>query len=142
MQQHKEKIDVDIKFEPYNKITIRNYMKHNSVSDFAALLTISFSREAGGRVGNLLWANGVLFRHVPFVPTDRMTTEYIEGHLPLDNVEFTSMDNFSSEIRHGQFIITVMDVSNNYVLSRLAEWISHNLLKQNIDSIKKSKKQR
>jgi hypothetical protein len=51
------------------------------------------------------------------------------------------MQSYKSEIHHGKFIVTVLDVSNNYVLSKLAEWISHNLLK-NTDTIKKSKKQR
>jgi hypothetical protein len=117
-------------------------MKHNNVNDFAASLTLSFSREAAGRVGHLLWAHGILFRHVPFIQTDRMTNEYVEGHLPIDNIEFTSMDNFCNEIRHGQFIITVMDVSNNFVLSRLAEWISQNLIINDNHSTKRTIKKR
>jgi hypothetical protein len=117
-------------------------MYYHNVEDFTASLTLPFSREAPGRVGNLLWANGILFRHAPFVQTDRLANEYMDRHLPLDNLEFTEMESFKSEIPHGKFIITVMDVSNNFVLSQLAEWISNNLINQNTTSIKKSKKQR
>lgn len=133
---------MEIKFEPYEKITIRNYMYYRNVEDFTASLTIPFSSEAPGRVGNLLWANGILFRHAPFVQTDRLSNEYMDRHLPLDNLEFTEMESFKNEIPYGKFIITVMDVSNNFVLSQLAEWISNNLINQNNSSIKKSKKQR
>jgi hypothetical protein len=131
---------MDIKYEPYKRITIRNYMYYASVDDFAASLTLSFSPETGGRVGHLLWAHGILFRHAPYTPTERVSNEYLEGHLPLDNVEFTTNESFTREIRYGHFIITVMDVSNNFVLSTLAKWIADNLIKKDKSTTKKKLK--
>lgn len=105
-------------------------MKHDTVEGFLESMTISIPREAGGRVGTLLWAHGVLFRHAPFSSTDSSVREYIQGHLPIDNVEFASMPTFQGEIHYNQFTIAVMNVTNNLVLNRLSKWISENLLEE------------
>lgn len=119
---------MDIKFEPYKRLTIRNYAKFTTVEDFTDKLTLSLPRDTGGRHGALLWAHGVLFRHAPFFPTESMTKEYIEGHLLMDNLEFAPMPDFREEIFTRQYTIPVMDVTNNKVLGELAGWIHDNLL--------------
>ncbi len=119
---------MDISFEPYKKITVRNYMAHDTVDSFANNLTLSLPREVGGRYGPLLWTRGVLFRHSPFLPTDTMAREYIQGHFPIDNLEFAPMPNFEEEIHFKQYTLTVVDISNNIVLGAIGKWISENLL--------------
>lgn len=128
---------MEIKFEPYNKITIRNCMYHNKVDDFAGAMTLALSREGGGRLGHLLWGSGILFRHSPFAPSDAMTKEYLQGHLPIDNIEFTEMASFKDEIYYKQYTITVLDISNNVILGNIAKWISEN--KETMKSTGKTK---
>jgi hypothetical protein len=118
-------------FEPYDRVTVRNYMQYNSPADFADAITLSMLRGGGGRFGNLLWAHGVLFRHSPYSPTDTMSKEYLDGHLLLDNLEFTPMRQYQRELRHEEFMISILNVSNNYVLSRLAEWVANTLIGRN-----------
>lgn len=105
-------------------------MSYRNPEEFVGAVTLSFLRGGGGRIGPLLWANGVLFRHAPFVPTGSMTSEYLKGHLPLDNLEFAPMKQYIKELQHGDFIITIQDVSSNYVLNNLAKWILANLLEK------------
>lgn len=119
---------MEINFEPYNKLTIRNYAKYSSKEDFLDKITLAFPRDTGGRTPGLLWAHGVLFRHAPFFPTESMTNEYIKGHLLMDNLEFAPMQKFQEELFFKQYTIPVVDVTNNVVLSELAKWISQNLI--------------
>lgn len=121
---------MEIAFEPYKKVTIRNYMYHDTVESFANALTLTIPRElgAGGRYGPLLWTNGILFRHMPFFATDTMTKEYVQGHFPIDNIEFAHMPEFREEIHFRQYTLTVMDVSSNYVLGEIGRWVAQNLL--------------
>jgi hypothetical protein len=126
---------MEINFVPYSKITIRNYARYENPQAFADAITLSLMRGGGGRMGPMLWAHGVVFRHAPFAPSDRITEEYLKGHLPFDNLEFAPMPDFVREIQYFGFVITVLDVSNNYVLNNLGKWISENLL--NIKPAKK-----
>jgi hypothetical protein len=119
---------MEVVVEPYDKITIRSYLRHSSPEAFVEAITLPLSREGGGRIAGMTWANGVLFRHFPYTPTDTITREYLRGHLPLDHLEFASMPVFRREIHSGGFIVTVLDVSDHLTLSRLAKWIASNLL--------------
>ena len=122
---------MDIVFEPYEKITIRSYMKHENAQAFVAILTSMLQKGVGPKVGTLYWANGVLFRYTGFSPTDRVNNEYLNRHLPLDLLEFTSMPQFKKEIRSGEFVITVLDVSNHDMHNKLTRWIAENLMSDN-----------
>jgi len=87
-------------------------------------------RGIGGFFGVLYWANGVLFRHFPYAQTDSITKEYLAGHLPIDHLEFAPMPQFINEIRSGNAVLTVVNVSNHSTLSALATWVSNNLINQ------------
>jgi len=119
---------MEVVVEPYDKITIRSYLQHPNPEAFVDAVTLPLSREGGGRIGGMVWANGVLFRHFPYTPTDTISKEYLRGHLPLDHLEFASMPEFRREIHSGGFIVTVLDVSDHLTLGLLAKWIASNLL--------------
>ena len=115
-------------------------MHYESVEDFCNSLTLSLAREGTGRIGSLLWAEGLLFRHVPYISTDSISKEYLKGHLPLDNIDFTRMAEFKEEIYYKQYTITVLNVTNNFVLSRIAKWVLENILDNRIVTRKKIKR--
>jgi hypothetical protein len=87
-------------------------------------------------MGDLLWANGVLFRNFPYAPTDSVTKEYLKGHLLIDLLEFAPMSEYTKEISNEEFVVTISDVSTHLMLRELAMWVANNLLN------KKSKKRR
>lgn len=118
-----------VSFEPYQRITIRSHMRYASPQSFADALTLSLARGIGGRGGNLFWASGVMFRHYPYASSDAVSKEYLTGHLPIDHVEFAPMPIYINEIRSGEIIVTILDVSDHTVLGSIGKWIADNLLK-------------
>lgn len=112
-------------------------MRHESAEAFGGALTSVFQKGTGPKVGNLFWANDVLFRYFAFSPSDSINKEYLRGHLPLDFLEFAIMPRFKKEIRVGDFIITVLDVSNHHTHNILTRWISENLVTKNSSKIPK-----
>ncbi|MGC1928095.1 MAG: hypothetical protein WA667_03920 [Candidatus Nitrosopolaris sp.] len=105
-------------------------MKHENAEAFVAMLISVYQGGSGLRVANLFWANGVLFRYIGFNPTDSINKEYLARRLNLDFLEFTSMPQFKKELRSGEFIITVLDMSNHYMHDLLTQWIAENLIKK------------
>lgn len=120
---------MEVIFEPYEKIIIRSYMKHKNASAFVEMLTSVFQKGTGPKAGSLFWANGVLFRYVGFNPTDAVNKEYLNRRLYLDFLEFTSMPQFKNELLSGEFVITVLDMSNHHMHDILTKWIAENLIK-------------
>jgi len=121
---------MEIIFEPYEKIIIRNYMRHENAEAFVEMLTSVFQKGTGPKVANLFWANGVLFRYVGFNPTDAVNREYLNRRLHLDFLEFTSMPHFKKELLSGEFVITVLNMSNHHMHDFLTKWIAENLIKK------------
>jgi hypothetical protein len=115
--------------DPYQRITIRSYQKYDNAEAFVTSMTRSLMSGAAGRVGSLYWANGIVFRHYPYAPADSLIKEYLKGHLPLDHVDFAPMPQFKDEMRTGEFIVTILDMSNHLTLDVLSEWIAANLIK-------------
>ena len=116
--------------EPYKKITVRSYLRFDSPESFAKNMTNGIPRGAAGRIGNLLWANGILFRHFAYLQTDSVSKQYLMGHLPIDHIEYAPMLEFRSEIRIDEMIITVTDVSNHTFFKELTKWIKQKLEKK------------
>ncbi len=113
-----------VAFKPYQKITIRSKMRYPSAQAFADALTLSLARGMGGRGGNLFWANGILFRHFPFAPSDTILKEYLDGHLPIDHIDYAPMPEYSAEIRSGEIVVTVLNVTYHTILSRIGRWLA------------------
>ena len=119
---------MNISLEPYKKITIRSYLKHESPQAFVDAITLPLVKGTVPKLGGLLWANGVVFRHFPYSPTDTLTREYLGGHLLIDHLEFAPMSEYEKEIRYEGFVVTVADVSNHSTFKELAKWVAGNLL--------------
>jgi|SRR5690242_10534278 len=119
---------MEIVLEPFEKITIRSYLKHESSEAFANAIIISVGKGVPGRIAGLFWAKGIVFRHYPFAASDSINKEYLNRHLPIDHIEFAPMPQFRSEIRVGEVIVAIMDVSNHQTLAPLANWIAENLV--------------
>ena len=106
-------------------------MRHENAQTFVATLTSVLHKGAGPKVGTLYWANGVLFRYTGFNPTDSINKEFLNRCLPLDLLEFSSMPKFKEEIRSGEFIVTVINVSHHNTHDELTRWIAKNLIPEN-----------
>jgi hypothetical protein len=116
--------------EPYKKITVRSYMRYENPETFARALTIGVPRGFGGRVGNLFWANGILFRHFPYAPTDSVSKQHLRGILPIDHIEYASMSEFQNEIRVDDFTVSITNVSAHTTFNALTKWITKKLEKR------------
>ena len=105
-------------------------MKFDSPEAFVAYFTNSIPKGAVGRIGNLFWANGILFRHFTYAQTDSISKQYLLGHLPLDHIEYAPMPKFRTEIQMGEIIVAAIDVSNHTFFKELTKWIKRNLEKK------------
>lgn len=115
--------------EPYKKITVRSYMKYDDPDTFARSLTLAVPRGVVGRVGNLFWANGILFRHFAYPPTDSVSKQHLLGRLPVDHIEYAVVPQFRNEIRVDDMVISIIDVSNHTTFNALTKWIMKKLEK-------------
>lgn len=113
--------------EPYKKVTVRSYMRYESAEAYARALTQNMMRGMGGRMGNFFWANGILFKHSPYAQSDSVTKQYLEGHLPIDHLEYAPMPEFRNEIRVEDFVVTVINVSEHTLFRDLTRWITETL---------------
>jgi hypothetical protein len=118
--------------EPYKKIVVRSTMKYDSPEAFAQSLTIGIPRGTMGRVGNLFWANGIVFRHFPYAPTDSVSKQNLQGNLYLDHIEYTLLPTYRNEIKLGDISISLINVSNHTTFSGLTKWILQKIEKQKI----------
>jgi len=108
---------------PYKKIVVRSTMRFASPEEFAQNLTVGVPRGVVGRVANSFWANGIVFRHFPYIPTDSISKQNLLGILHLDHIEYAVMPTFSNEIRIGEITVSILDVSNHTTFSGLTKWI-------------------
>jgi hypothetical protein len=67
-----------------------------------------------------------------FQTTDSVSAQYLKGHLPLDHIEFASMPEYSPQIRSGDSVIGVIDLTNRTIFGELTKWIKSNLVKERI----------
>lgn len=105
-------------------------MRYENPETFARALTIGVPRGFGGRVGNLFWANGILFRHFPYAPTDSVSKQHLRGILPIDHIEYASMSEFQNEIRVDDFTVSITNVSAHTTFNALTKWITKKLEKR------------
>jgi len=118
----------EFSIEPYRKVSVKSYMRYESADAWAKVLTQSL-RGMGGRIGNYFWANGIMFKHANYAASDNVTKQYLDGHLPLDHIEYAPMPEFRSEIRIDDAVVTVVDVSANTLFRELTKWIKETLEK-------------
>ena len=98
-------------------------MRYESADAFAKAATQTFIPGMPARTGNFFWANGILFKHSPYIGSDSIIKQYLEGHLPLDHIEYAPMPEFRKEIHVDAFVLTVIDVSTHTLFRELTKWI-------------------
>lgn len=109
--------------EPYKKIIVRSTLKYESPEKFAQGITVGIPNGTIGRVGNLFWANGIVFRHFPYGNTDSVSKQNMLGILYVDHIEYAIMPTFKNEIRVRDLTIALLDVSNHTTFSGLTKWV-------------------
>lgn len=104
-------------------------MKFDSPNAFVTSMTSGVPRGTTGRVGNLFWANGIIFRHFAYAQTDSVSKQLLLGHLPVDHIEYAIMPEFREEIQLGGMSVTIVDVSNHSFFKDFTKWIKQKLEK-------------
>lgn len=120
----------DFKVTPYKEVTVRSYMRYKNANELARSMTAPIPRGQVNKIGNLFWANGILFRHFTFPSSDSLTKEYMSGHLPIDHIEYAPMPQFQHEVRGDDIAVTLIDVTNHILFNELTKWIKTKLEKQ------------
>ena len=116
--------------EPYTKVTVRSFMRYENADQYARAMTLNIPRGMGGRAGNLFWANGVVFKHANFSPTESLTKQYLLRHLPIDHLEYAPMPNYQPEINTEGITVTIIDVTNHTLFNSLTKWIKEKIEKR------------
>jgi hypothetical protein len=110
---------------PWKKLEIRTYSQFDTPEEFANFVAAPTPAGAAGST-SLLWAEGVLFRHVPLsLPTDAIATEQLRGNLLWDHLDFVAMPKYVSELRPTSrpgLMINVIDMSRNPLFTEVAKW--------------------
>lgn len=103
---------------------------YESPDAFANVLAVSTPPGIPGRT-RLFWANGVLFRFFPLLPSEVMAREIVNGHLIWDHIEFAPMPEYRNLLQVAErplLTINVLNVSNHIVFRPVTEWIRDNLI--------------
>ncbi|MFZ0891011.1 MAG: hypothetical protein WB778_09115 [Thermoplasmata archaeon] len=114
-----------IEHVPWKKLEIRTYTEFESPEEFANFIAAPTPAGAAGST-SLLWAEGVLFRHVPLnPPTEAIATEQLRGNLVWDHLDFVTMPKYVPELRPASrpaLLINVINVSRNSLFAEVANW--------------------
>jgi hypothetical protein len=125
----------EISLEPYKKVIIRSCFQYPEVDAFVEAMSMA---TPAGKYSGFAWANGILFRHFPFLPTDSLTKEYIKGNLYIDTLEFAFMSSYVKELTSKErgVVLAVANVSGNELFDSLTKWVK----KKYVPKPKKHKK--
>lgn len=114
-----------VEYNPWKKLEIKTYLLFKSVDEFADFVAAPAPLGMGGMT-NVLWANGVVFRHTPLnAGTNPVAEEIMRGGVLWDTVEFAIMPKRAQELRSkskASFTISTVDVSGNALFAAFAKW--------------------
>lgn len=120
----------NVEYDPYEKIIFKSYIPFKTPKEFAENMIANIPPGVKVRL-SAFWANGVVFKHYPFYPTESVSNEYLKGNLYIDHVEFAPMKSFQKEINVNQEAkINVLDVSKHTVFNLLTDFIAKSLLRE------------
>ena len=123
--------EMKVNFKPYEDITFKSHLIYEGPEEFVKIIGLSTPPGVPSRT-RLFWANGVLFRHFSFAPSESVVQANIDGHLVWDHVEFAPMKEYKPELQGGTerplVTVFVLDVTNHVVFDPLTKWIKDNLL--------------
>ncbi len=114
-----------VEHSPWKKLEIRSFIRFESPEEFANFVA---APTPGGMAGStsLVWADGVLLRHVPLnPPTEAFASELLRGNLVWDHLDFALMPKHVPEIRPASrpaLVINVLDMSGNSMFADVAKW--------------------
>jgi hypothetical protein len=115
-----------VELVPWKKLEIRTYLRFASPEEFASHVAAPAPVAMTGGSTTLLWADGVLFRHVPLnPPTEAIANEQLHGNIVWDHLDFALMPKFASEIKapnRPTLTISLLDVSGNALFAEVARW--------------------
>ena len=114
---------VEVKYEPFKELIIKDYTRQPSPEKLAALIAPSIA--AGGQV-YLQWAEGIVYA-ASTVPPDTQYEELLEGKVVWLNVTFASMPKFTPTIRSSGIDIPVIDASESELGVAAARWLKAHL---------------
>ena len=111
---------VDVVYEPYKQLVIKEYSEYPSPEGLVASLIA-----APGATARLLWASGVLFTPSMLPPvTEALTKAHLEGTVYWSSVSFALMPEYSPSVKaHRGPEVDVIDVTPNAVLRQATAWL-------------------
>ena len=131
---------MEISFEPYNKISFKSYLEHDSPEDLARIVALTVPVGVPAH-STFRWANGVLFSVAAFQATDSITKEYLAGHLLWDHIDFALMPTYEKEIKLPDkplVTLNVLNLSEHPLFGAVGKWIKENLAKKKVTQPKRS----
>lgn len=115
---------VEFEYVPWGKIIVHEVVKY-PLEHFLA--THSLGVQAGGVGRPLNWADGFVFEHKSMPPTEDIVREQIQGRLHWNALTYGTMDEYEEVLeRPGRIRIPIIDLSQNAIFQKMAEWIKVN----------------
>lgn len=100
-------------------------MRYESPQGFAE--NVVSETPKGNPIPRLFWANGILFRHFPYFPSEVISQQLIEGILNVDHIEYAQMKEYRKEIAvTPNQKVKVLNVTNHTVFNDLTSYIAKN----------------
>lgn len=119
---------VEFEYQPWKKIIVHDVMKF-PLEHFKS--THSLGVQQGGVGIPLIWADGIVFDKNVFRDTDDIIKEKLEGKVHWSSLSYAIMEKYQSEFKvEGSIRIPVMNVGDNVVFRKMAEWIKNNFEKK------------
>jgi len=95
----------EVEFRPIKKIIILEDIKYESLDDFFAVMVAGIPP---GTPINVLWAEGVVFRHSAMPPLEAIVKDRIEGIVYWDHVSYAKMDQYQREYKIGLHTVGII----------------------------------
>lgn len=111
---------VEFIHEEWKKVVVHEINKFDCDA-LAELHTIGLT--FGGRGIPLLWANGVVFEHTVFPPTEDIIRDQLKGIIHWVSLQFAFMPEHKKLITANNISIQVADVHSNKLFCAMADWL-------------------
>ena len=115
---------VEFEYQPWKKVIVHEVVKF-PLGHFLSAHSLGIQQ---GQVGiPLFWADGIVFDKNVFRDTDDIIKEKLEGKVHWSSLNYVVMQKYQPEFKvEGNIRIPVMNVSDNAVFKKMAEWIKNN----------------
>lgn len=110
---------VEVKYEPYKELVIKDYKYEPSAEKLASLVAPMIA--AGGQA-YLQWADGIVFAPNS-ASADEQYEDLLEGKVVWLAVVFAPMAKFSSVIRANGIEVPIINATENELSRAAVEWL-------------------